>query len=692
MTDPGENKALVTPKEFVYWILFETSASTTDYEPVVRFAPKGVDAPPLVEFDPELVPVLPVIGYCLRLPRSPLDTLDLEPSEMGLLRRIESPHRILPIPWMPAVVDYAPLAAWRPPAIVFAPPGILTEVGDYLRERDIGALLASTTALDERTLVDHWRYLTAAIPTEHKRLAQPPSFASDAPLYGLAYSFLERQLPQTRSGPPRVIDFLELSALVQTVEDLGPKVATASEAERRVAFEAARSRTHLHATWGALGHPPAQRRIPRPTARVSGDTERDVYRHLVLHRSAARSGLAMLSSSIPDEVFHALDKLERHCETRRPKGAFVWRSLRRIGGLLAALLPEDELRALGFAREVTVFSPFPLGLTMLPGEEVPMACTRNVASVPVAPLTRSLQMELWTGRGTKLLRAPIRILVSECLDPADPIAGLSAAGWKVLQETAGRYEGMFEIDVRRVTSEDALRAMLEAEHFDIMILSGHGSYERESNTAGIVIGGRPSLLLSLQNVPPVVLMSACHVAPRARGVVTVADLLLRHGAECVLATLVPVNVTKSTLLMVRFLNYLGDTLTTDRELETVADLWRFTMTSNAINEVMAAMPGVLRADIKGNRNDAVITEFMLRRSVGRLRMHHIYSDTIEVLQEILDERKLGHVLRPIAANRDFLPESLLYVFLGSPERVRLRPPRGVPASLYNDGPDGDAPE
>jgi hypothetical protein len=58
----------------------------------------------------------------------------------------------------------------------------------------------------------------------------------------------------------------------------------------------------------------------------------------------------------------------------------------------------------------------------------------------------------------------------------------------------------------------------------------------------------------------------------------------------------------------------------------------------------------------------------------RLRASHVYADTITILREIVTERGWGHLLEPLLASRDFIPESLFYMFLGAPERVRFREP------------------
>ena len=62
--------------------------------------------------------------------------------------------------------------------------------------------------------------------------------------------------------------------------------------------------------------------------------------------------------------------------------------------------------------------------------------------------------------------------------------------------------------------------------------------------------------MSPDMMPPVVILSACYVAPRGSGAVSITDLLLREGAVAVLGTQVPVDVYHNAVLMTRFFYYI----------------------------------------------------------------------------------------------------------------------------------------
>ena len=61
----------------------------------------------------------------------------------------------------------------------------------------------------------------------------------------------------------------------------------------------------------------------------------------------------------------------------------------------------------------------------------------------------------------------------------------------------------------------------------------------------------------------------------------------------------------------------------------------------------------------------------MHRCRGRLRHTHIYSDTITIFKEILEEEGMQGKFENILGQNDYLPESVFYQFLGSPENVFL---------------------
>ena len=76
---------------------------------------------------------------------------------------------------------------------------------------------------------------------------------------------------------------------------------------------------------------------------------------------------------------------------------------------------------------------------------------------------------------------------------------------------------------------------------------------------------------------------------------------------------------------------------------------------------------------QNEKRRSVLEEFMSVRSPGRLRPGHIYADTERILGEIAEDNGVGERVRNWFQHPGYVPESLFYVFAGSPDRIYLRP-------------------
>jgi hypothetical protein len=305
---------------------------------------------------------------------------------------------------------------------------------------------------------------------------------------------------------------------------------------------------------------------------------------------------------------------------------------------------------------------------VLPGHSAPICCVKPVSHRPLTPLTRALQLECGVAP-VQYLKTGFDVLIAECLESRDPLRRLAMRGWTMVRDTVAQLPNS-TCRIEDVRSVEGLNALLNQHSYDVLILSGHGFYDRARNAAGLIVGGRPTLGEDIERVPPLVVLSACHVAPRGVGAVTISDLLLARGATAVLGTLIPVDVTRNALLMVRLFTYVHEAITEPGRARSFDELWEWITTSNAVNEVLDAGPRIKQWAL---RHD-VLSRFMLERSSGRLRTTHVYEDTIELLQEMADEDGVGQEFRATLDSQGYFPESLFYVLLGRPDRVVLHDP------------------
>jgi hypothetical protein len=225
--------------------------------------------------------------------------------------------------------------------------------------------------------------------------------------------------------------------------------------------------------------------------------------------------------------------------------------------------------------------------------------------------------------------------------------------------------------VKDIPNEPALASAINESRPDVLVLSAHGHYSVRGNLARIMLGTGPSLLQQVENMPPLVVLSACHVAPRGTGAVTVADLLFRAGASAVVGTLVPVNVVRNGLLMGRFFSYLCEAISGRERYDTLDHLWHHVVTTHAIHDIYSMSRRVQEWAFRPRDGQTVDHEFKNLRSRGRLRSGHIYQDSEAVLMEIAKARGFDGVLGSTLASVGYLPESLFYVLLGRGDRFVL---------------------
>lgn len=347
------------------------------------------------------------------------------------------------------------------------------------------------------------------------------------------------------------------------------------------------------------------------------------------------------------------------------------RLLTRLNDAAQPLWSKELKAAIQRASYLTVFSDFPLGLLTMPGDSAPLCARLPVTYRPLQPLTRMVQQQLSAPPAISLDRN-IKVLVAECIPVSDPVGRMSRQGWDIARETVASGSVTLTIVQAETLTLGALQQSVAEYHPDILVISAHGTMA--GNMAALVIGDAPHLDLGLDRMPPVVVLSACHVAPRGSGDVAITDLLLREGALAVLGTQVPVDVRRNAMLMVRFMVYLAKENTKPGQFSTILDVWHHVQMSNAVNDIIDGSLGLrawaTRTTINGQ---PVLVEFMSSRAAGRIRPPHVYEDTERVLGEIAEEQGQGDRVRNWFRRPGYVPESLFYIFAGRPDRIHLTP-------------------
>jgi hypothetical protein len=397
--------------------------------------------------------------------------------------------------------------------------------------------------------------------------------------------------------------------------------------------------------------------------------ERSAIEFITTHQAVGRGGVGLMLPTVPPKAFTILAQLEQHF-SGRTHGPTVWRMLQRLDDAAQPVWSEALVGAVAHASMLIVFSNFPIGLLRMPGDTAPLSARVPIAYRPLIPLTRAVQMELQYVPPIDLTKG-IRVLVAECIAADDPVGYLSRTGWQFAADSIRAEGPTVTLDLVETLSVDALRTAIAEKIPDFLVISAHGSVT--GNTAGLMVGREFCLGPGLGPLPPVVILSACHVAPRGAGTVSVTDLLLREGAVTVLGTQVPINVVHNAMLMARFFIYIVEVLAGREEHSTLLEIWHRVQTSNAVNDILNGSHLLSTWGYSETTSSLpVVEEFKHVRSIGRLRSRHIYEDTERVLFEIAADQGMGARVRNWLRTPGYVPESLFYVFTGKPERIYLR--------------------
>lgn len=685
-------------RKYLYALIFQRK-SDSGLGPVIGGdeIDQGGTRPHLLDGD--LVPLLPCLWFCLHLPVSPLDFVDLQATELKQREQFDNGHELLILPHDIAEQFLGGLSDERwIPALVVCEDQLARELGleRFLSKFTLGSIPPAQVGADH--LSDLWQRLAQSensVEVERPDGIEFCASLSDGmtrlPLAQLLRQYDHHLEPQWsieelkfRSGHLHTVltataMLEEMNTTPETAEILMPKFI--AKLKHSPVQNVIISFPGVAKSDKAVGHSPdlsqwheVQSGLDFAADMSSADDyvkERSALAVISAHDGVAQSGTVIELRAVPECFWRILHDLEDHYLTaRRPKASYVWRCLELLATQAEPLLSDADIYTLLKADRLTVLSNFPFGLLTLPGDTSPICCRVPVIQRSLTPLTRALQMS-FSGPATRVFIPKFRVFIAECLAVDDPIRQHSDIGWEVVSQTLNDAGlGVIRVDIRSVAH---LQDELRAHQPGVMILSAHGFYTPKANRAGLVIGGKQVTHLDLEHSPPFVVLSACHTTPRGHGVVNPGDLFLRDGTMAVLSTLVPVNVVSNANLMVRLIVYMLEAQNTDSKLNSLADIWHFTQTSNAVHDILDGAPAIRRWGYAQGNGVSPMEAFKNDRSRGRLTKANIYRDSATVLQDLADEDGTGPAFRQWIQTQGFQPESLFYTMLGWPDRLFMRP-------------------
>ncbi|MDQ0679697.1 hypothetical protein QFZ30_003079 [Arthrobacter pascens] len=690
------------------------SPITTDWEQ----SGEGSTRPQLLSR--EIVPALPALWYCLHLPKSPHDVVDIRIKYLPWLQKAAFAHNVLLVPMGLVRRSVMGIPNEWSRTLLIGPDDERAELDRLGRDLGFGLPVAVFSELSTMSLRTHWKAIAeihaGPVPAGLRETDIEPVRALDTAGIELPTRRLLRQLGNKNMELPTdpesmVLEAWRIQAFVSALARLDSENCTAAEAGDRLSseWEAAAQRLRRPLTIGLPGVSPKQRRLyqvqhedtPTPVVTPGGpsisawperyevasdsEIESSAIALLVAHQAVADDSIGMMMPAVPPKAFTALAALEQHCSDLAKRGQSarppaVRKLLKQLNKAMLPVWEAPLANNLVRSSALTVIGSFPIGLSSPPGSSDALSCLMPVSYRPLLPLTRSVPNGLLPRRDAQLGEG-FKVLVAECILAEDPVGQASRRAWGAVSAMFSRDDPRSSMTYQVTLSVDDLRSAIAEHTPDVLVISAHGFSNPAQNVAGIQVGKELSLGIDLGPLPPLVILSACHVAPRGTGAVTVADLLLREGAIAVLGTLVPVNVLHNAVLMQRLLVYMTEVLAGREDHRSVREVWHRVQTSNAVHDVTSGHPMfekwfMTRPPAGGPSPHEI---FKLGGSAKRLRRGNVYGDTEARLLEIADgfgdKDRVTNWLK-----NDYVPESAFYCLIGDPDRIHLQQPKD-PSSI-----------
>lgn len=673
---------------FNYYVIFKDDA-IANYMPILKLSRteniSKYSNNTMHLLDDNLNGTLSIIEYIMHLPRATCDLFDIDEHFMGASH--DTSHIILPIP--ESELKYLTITPLKPTIIFLA-----DECSDFVEEEckkyspAIGVYKATELTKDLLNFI--WNKLQKECTLQEFRPIvhiNSHFILKDECLKALPLLYLDRQFDQLDHTLSKIYnsqdiekDCIQMQLKNKTKLNTLISMSNSGITIENINFSEIYKKTYkleyskfdvsVVITFPGV----SKKQIDfGMSAKVLSSQEKRMIRALGIHRAIARSGVIIEFPNISEKLFQKYAELEERCKNGT-NNKYIWKTLQDIGILLTAHLTESQVKVLQWAKDITVFSDFPIGLAIFDGAEVPLQCYKQISYRPLTPLTRQIQNEL-PKINQHYLGKQCTIAMAECIlnDRENQfVYPMCELVHKTLANASNEYDGVSMVYEQTYTVQSLLKFIKDNQRADILYISAHGHYDKRANMAGIMVGDEFWMADDNIKVPPIVILSACHTSPRGIGVVNIADLFIRNGAITVLSTFIPVNAHRNLILMTRLFTYIFEAQAGSNQYKTLSEAWSGVVASNAIHELMLTSKKFRNWMYSENPNKKIrAVEFQLERCVGRLRNTHIYSDTIAIIKEMLIEENMEGKFGDILDAQNFFPESFFYQLIGSPENIFL---------------------
>ncbi len=675
-----------TPKYYRYVILFK--GEIEEIEPIIKVSDlselKSINRGRMHLFDESLISILPAIEYCLHMPRTELDTYDTDVEVLD--KAYDVPQDIVIMPERLILTAFHLIQ----PTLVIYSDDCSEEIKDKVKKCDSELGAVSVFELSQRLLISQWNILFGnrnmkdreklvdinkqyLLDTE-KQLLLPALFT--ARQYGKADFAYNAVFNSTDVFETCANLIWNQSVHHNALMSCKGFEGTDGELFRKMFAEGMKSaekKTRINVVITMPGIPQRQINYGGLSSEIPSD-EKKVIRLLGVHRAIAKEALFIEVPLIEKDLFEKLNELEINC-VQGTNNKYIHKTLRDIGRILERKFTQAQLWAVNWAKHITVFSDFPIGLAIIGDSDTSLQCYKEISYRPLSPLTRCFQNEM-VKHPHIYHGAQCKIAFAECVLNDEQNKGIRACSNAIVYSLKSLSKENKKIQVsygETLTISDLKKFIADNKDADILHISAHGFCDRRSNVAGLMVG--KEFWMADENdyeIPPVVILSACHVSPRGSGTVNVADLFIRAGAEAVLGTFIPVEAKRNMVLINRLYTYIAEAQKGSMQYETLSEAWSGVVATNAIHEIAETSKNFFEwiwgINSKGKRR---MIEFTMERSIGRLHGSTMYADTISIIKEMLHEEGLDGKFDDVLNHENYFPESFFYQWIGFPENVFL---------------------
>lgn len=674
------------PKYYRYVILFK--GKIEDVEPIIKVSDlcelKSINKGRMHLFDEELLSILPAVEYCLHMPRTELDTYD---TNTEVLDKVYDVCHDIVIGPERLMLSYIHL--FNPTLIIYSD-DCSEEIKNKVKNCESELGVVSVLELSQRLLISQWntlfenRVLRDGEKLEdinkqfflagEKQLVLPALYT--ARQYGKADFVYNAVFNSTNifETCAKLIwnQLVHRNALMYCKGFVGTE-ATEFGKMYVEGIKNAEKKTRINVVITMPGVPQKQITYGGLASEVPNDEKR-IIRLLGVHRAIAKEALLIELPMIEKELYEKLNELEVNC-IQGTNNKYVHKTLRDIGEILERKLTKAQLWAINWSKHITVFSDFPIGLAIIGKSDTSLQCYKEISYRPLSPLTRCFQNEMVKHKKI-FLGVQCKIAFAECVLNDERNHGIRTCSDAIVHSLKRLSKENKKLQVsygETLTISDLKKFIADNMDADILHISGHGYYNRRSNMAGLMVGNE--FWMADENdykVPPVVVLSACHVSPRGSGTVNVADMFMRAGAEAVLGTFIPIDARRNMVLINRLYTYIAEAQKGSAQYKTLSEAWSGVVATNAIHEIAETSKKFFEWIWGINSKGKIrMMDFTMERSVGRLHGSTMYADTILIVKEMLHEEGMDGKFNDLLNQENYFPESFFYQWIGFPENIFL---------------------